>query len=121
MLPSKEDNSALASLRNRIEAFRLDENGLEKDYFIFLEQYHGNHLTLGAALTEHLGREPQDFLQSLGLTGVRLEKAEEITGSRLRGMLEKAEDSEAGGRLAFLAGPVCLPALLPARGAPLRA
>ena len=92
VLPPKEDNSALASLRNRMEAFRLDENGLEKDYFIFLEQYHGNHLTLGAALTEHLGREPQDFLQSLGLTGVRLEKAEEITGSRLRGMLEKAED-----------------------------
>ena len=94
VLPPKEDNSALASLRNRIEAFRLDENGLEKDYFIFLEQYHGNHLTLGAALTEHLGREPQDFLQSLGLTGVRLEKAEEITGSRLRGMLEKAEDQK---------------------------
>lgn len=94
VLPPKEDNSALASLRNRIEAFRLDENGLEKDYFIFLEQYHGNHLTLGAALTEHLGREPQDFLQSLGLTGVRLEKAEEITGRRLRGMLEKAEDQK---------------------------
>ena len=94
VLPPKEDNSALASLRNRMEAFRLDENGLEKDYFIFLEQYHGNHLTLGAALTEHLGREPQDFLQSLGLTGVRLEKAEEITGSRLRGMLEKAEDQK---------------------------
>ena len=94
VLPPKEDNSALASLRNRIEAFRLDENGLEKDYFIFLEQYHGNHLTLGAALTEHLGREPQDFLQSLGLTGVRLEKAEEITGSWLRGMLEKAEDQK---------------------------
>ena len=94
VLPPKEDNSALASLRNRIEAFRLDENGLEKDYFIFLEQYHENHLTLGAALTEHLGREPQDFLQSLGLTGVRLEKAEEITGSRLRGMLEKAEDQK---------------------------
>ena len=94
VLPPKEDNSALASLRNRMEAFRLDENGLEKDYFIFFLLYHGNHLTLGAALTEHLGREPQDFLQSLGLTGVRLEKAEEITGSRLRGMLEKAEDQK---------------------------
>ena len=89
VLPEKEDQADRSLLREQIEAFRLDENGLEKDYFIFLEQYHENHLILGAALTEHLGREPQDFLQSLGLTGVRLEKAEEITGSRLRGMLEK--------------------------------
>lgn len=94
VLPEKEDQVALSLLREQIEAFRLDENGLEKDYFIFLEQYHGNQLTLGSALTAHLGREPQDFLQSLGLTGIRMEKAEEITGSRLRGMLEKAEDQK---------------------------
>ena len=105
VLPPKEDNSALASLRNRIEAFRLDENGLEKDYFIFLEQYHGNQLTLVAALTAHLGREPQDFLQSLGLTGIRLEKAEDHRQAAA-GHAGEGGGPGPGGRLALLAGSV---------------
>lgn len=94
VFPLKKDAVALASLRARIEAHRLDKDGRAKDYFVFLEQYQEDRLTLGAALTAPLGQEHLSFLLALGLSGVQIHTADEITGERLRDMLERAADQD---------------------------
>lgn len=93
ILPQKETWDSLETVRTKVEQCRKEKTLGSLWGFLFLESYQPDTIFLGAAMSDPLCREHLAFLEYLGFTGVQIREVEEVTGSRLREMLERAERS----------------------------
>ena len=93
ILPQEGTRDSLETVRTKVEQCRKEETLGALWGFLFLKSYQPDTIFLGAAMSDPLCREHLAFLEYLGFTGVQIREVEEVTGSRLREMLERAERS----------------------------